>query len=133
MQSHTNDAEMISNGVERAVNATSSTPLVPGLTSTAADQGPGDAKLLGLATIPASDSATGSTQGPTAAIAQLMALDRANEMQDVYQGSMEYLAPLEVNWCERRRRFPGAKVVLLVLGGVAGRCRLLPTLPHNRD
>lgn len=117
VQSYTNDAEMISNGVERAVNATSSTPLVPGLTSTAADQGPGDAKVLGLATIPASDPATGSAQGPTAAIAQLMALDRANEMQDVYQGSMEYLAPLE-KLVRAQAQIPGRKVVLLFSAGL---------------
>ncbi len=121
VQSYTNDAEMISKGVERAVRATSSTPVVkagdnpltPGSTT---DQSPATGVTPaadGSATGPANASAT----GPAAAIAQMMEVDWTNEMQDVYQSSMEYLSPLQklVGW---QAQIPGRKVVLLFSAGL---------------
>ena len=46
---------------------------------------------------PTSSQSDANATGPAVAIAQMMELDWANEMQDVYQDSMEYLSPLQ-NW-----------------------------------
>ena len=114
VQPYTNDADTISKGMERAVRATSSTPVVkagdntltPGSTT---DQPPPPSSAAG--------AAEANANGPAAAIAQMMELDWTNEMQDVYQSSMEYLSPLQklVGW---QAQIPGRKVVLLFSAGL---------------
>jgi len=110
VQPYTNNAGLISNGVERAVRATSPTPVAKA----------SDNPLTSENTEPASGGTSqdaASVDGPAAAIAQLMELDWANESQDVYQSSMEYLAPLQklVGW---QAQIPGRKVVLLFSAGL---------------
>ncbi len=121
VQSYTNDAEMISNGVERAVRATSSTPVaqasgspgVPGSENAPGDQGPENPVAPG----PTTSQAGAVVTGPAAAIAGLMELDWANEVQDVYQASMNYLWPLQ-KLVQSQADIPGRKVVLLFTAGL---------------
>jgi VWFA-related protein len=95
VQPYTNDAETISNGVERAVRATSPTPALAGKGLSASDPAKGAAALIG----------------------QLQGLGLVNEMQDVYQDSMNYLSPLEGLVCSQAQ-IPGRKVVLLFSAGL---------------
>lgn len=104
VQPYTNGAEQISNGMERAVRATSPTPIVPAEDATAP-------------AVPANSQAAASAIGPAVAIAQIMEQDWVNEMEDVYQGSMDYLAPLE-KLVRAQAQIPGRKVVLLFSAGL---------------
>lgn len=114
IQSYTNDPELISTAVERAVGATSSTAIAQANGSQAT---PAPAPESPVALEPASGPTTGNATGPAQAIAQMMELDWANESQDVYQQSMNYLWPLE-KLVQSQAQIPGRKVVLLFTAGL---------------
>ena len=114
VQSYTNDAETISNAVERVVGATSSTPVTQANGSQAT---PAPAAESPVAIEPPSGPTTASAAGPAQAIAQLMELDWANESQDVYQQSVNYLWPLQ-KLVQSQAQIPGRKVVLLFTAGL---------------